>query len=299
MVFRPAQRKKAKLRLGIAGPAGSGKTYSAILIAKGLGGKIAMVDTENGSGDLFDRLADYDVETLGAPFDPGRYIDLIHQAEKAGYSTVILDSISHAWAGAGGLLDQQNRLAKNPKVNSFTAWRDITPKQTALIDAMLQSSCNIIATMRSKQDYIMVENDKGKQVPQKVGMAPVQRDGMDYEFTICFDLSVPEHYAIASKDRTSLFDGEPPFLITADTGKTLLEWLEAGVDGPPPMSSNDAESVLAGLLIEVEKITDTKELHRLYKQNELTMAELPEQYQQDMLDMFTTQKEKINDNPPN
>ncbi len=231
MIFKPAQRKKAKLRLGLAGPSGSGKTYSALLIASGFPGKIALVDTEHGSAELYEALAKFDVARLEPPYTPDRYIALLQEAEKAGYGTVILDSISHAWDAEGGLLDQKDRFAKKPGVNDYTAWRDITPQHNAFVAAMLRSSCNLIVTMRSKQDYILTENSRGKLVPKKVGMAPVQRPGMDYEFTICFDLTV-EHFASTSKDRTSLFDGKPPFIPTQETGAALYDWLESGVDAP-------------------------------------------------------------------
>ena len=127
MAFRKAERKKAKLRLGITGPAGSGKTYSALLIAFGLGGRIAMLDTENGSGDLYAHLGDYDVETLTAPYDVRRYLQIIHEAEQAKYDVLIIDSLSHAWAGEGGLLDLQSKVAAASKSgNSYTAWRQVT-----------------------------------------------------------------------------------------------------------------------------------------------------------------------------
>ena len=132
MAFRKAERKKAKLRLAITGPAGSGKTYGALLIALGLGGRIAMIDTENGSGDLYSSLGDYDVCSLSAPFDPRKYIQTIHEAEKEGYNVIIIDSLSHAWNGQGGILDIQGKLAEaRYRGNSYAAWRDITPLQNA------------------------------------------------------------------------------------------------------------------------------------------------------------------------
>ena len=227
-MFRRAERKKAKLRLGIAGPAGSGKTYSALLIAQGLEGKIALIDTEHGSGELYSHLCDYDIATLTPPFTPEKYISLIKEAGKGGYSTIIIDSISHAWAGEGGLLDMHDKVAKVQN-SSFTAWRQITPKHNALVEAMLQSPCHIIATMRSKQEYSVSTDDRGRTQVKKIGLAPIQREGMEYEFTIFLDLSV-DHLAVASKDRTSLFDGRTPFVPNIETGRELLKWLETGGD---------------------------------------------------------------------
>ncbi|MBQ7220726.1 MAG: ATP-binding protein [Synergistaceae bacterium] len=226
MAFRKAERKKAKLRLAITGPAGSGKTYSALLIAFGIGGRIAMIDTESGSGDLYANLGEYDICSLSAPYDVRKYIQTIHDAEQAGYGTIIIDSLSHAWSGEGGLLDLQGKLAATSKAgNSYTAWRQVTPLHNRLIDAILGSSCHIIATMRSKTEYLQTENERGYKEIKKVGMAPVQREGMDYEFGTVFDLSV-DHSVTVSKDRTGLFDGKV-FTITQDTGKTLLQWLES------------------------------------------------------------------------
>jgi hypothetical protein len=229
--FVKAERKKAKLRLGIAGPAGSGKTYSALKIAFGIGGKVAMIDTENGSGDLYAHLGEYDVLTLQPPYTVDKYLEGIHAAEDAGYTTIIIDSLSHAWAGEGGLLDMQGKIA-DAGTNGFAAWRKVTPKHNALVEAMLQSKCHIIATMRAKTEYVLTTNEKGKQEPKKVGLAPVQRDGMEYEFTVFIDLSV-EHLATTTKDRTGLFDGQY-FKPDEKTGKQLLAWLEDGVEVPEP-----------------------------------------------------------------
>ena len=228
MLFRKAQRKQAKLRLAITGPAGSGKTYSALLLALGLGGKIAMIDTENGSGDLYSQLGDYDICSLNAPYAPQRYLQMIHEAEQAKYNIIIIDSLSHAWSGQGGLLDLQNKLVESKyRGNSYNAWRDITPIQNLLVDAIISSPCHIIATMRSKTEYIQNRNEQGRTEIRKVGLAPVQREGIDYEFGTVFDLS-PGHIAAVSKDRTGLFDGQA-FEISQDTGKVLRQWLEAGV----------------------------------------------------------------------
>ena len=231
-MFRKAERRKAKLRLAITGPAGSGKTYGALTLAQGLGGRIAMIDTENGSGDLYADLCDYDVETLAAPYSVQKYLAAIHEAEQEGYDVLIIDSLSHAWAGEGGLLDVHGQLTGESKSgNSYVAWRKITPMHNKLIETMLASSCHIIATMRSKTDYAQFQNDRGRTEIRKVGLAPVQRDGMDYEFTVVFDLGM-EHTVTVSKDRTRLFDHQV-FTITQDTGRILKNWLESGAEVVP------------------------------------------------------------------
>ena len=181
MDFRKAERRKAKLRLGITGPAGSGKTYGALLIAQGLGGKTVLIDTENGSGDLYAASFSYDIGQISAPYTVQKYLSAIHDAEEADYEIIIIDSLSHAWNGEGGLLDMQGKIADSSRSgNSFAAWRQVTPWHNKLIDMMLNSKCHIIATMRSKTEYIQTENERGKTEIRKVGLAPVQREGMSF-----------------------------------------------------------------------------------------------------------------------
>ncbi len=231
MAFRTAERKKAKLRLGLVGPSGSGKTYSSLLIAKGIGGRIALIDTENGSGDLYAGMKDipqYDISTMSAPYTVEKYLEAIKEAEQAGYSVIIIDSLSHAWAGEGGLLDKQGKIADSGRGNSYTAWRQVTPLHNQLIEKMLTSPCHIIATMRTKVDYVVEADSKGKQVPKKIGLAPIQREGMDYEFTVVFDIDL-NHNAQVSKDRTASFDGQI-FKPGEETGSTLRAWLDTGSD---------------------------------------------------------------------
>ena len=268
MEIRKAQRMKAKLRLGIAAPSGAGKTYSALLMAFGLGGKIGMVDTEHGSGHLYAHLGEYDVISIEAPYTVAKYTEAIKTFEAAGYNTIIIDSLSHAWAGDGGLLDKQGKMADRG-TNSFAAWRTITPEHNALVDAMLRSHCHIIATMRAKQDYVLETNDKGKQQPKKVGMAPVQREGMEYEFTVMLDVDM-HHVASASKDRTSLFDGRY-FKISTETGAELLQWLEMGAEGP------DVEAIITG-------IKNAADLKVLRGHHDAAIAMLPAHHHQRVKD---------------
>ena len=229
MAIRKAERRKAKLRLAIAGPSGSGKTYSALLIAFGMGGKIGVIDTESGSADLYADLGEYDIIGIDSPYTITKYIAAINEFEKAGYDTIILDSLSHAWAGEGGLLEKQGKIA-DKGTNSFAAWRTITPEHNALVESMLTSTCHVIATMRSKQEYVLSTNEKGKQEPRKLGMAPVQREGMEYEFTTFFDVNV-DHDCSSTKDRTGLFTGKV-FRVDHAVGKALLKWLNTGSDTP-------------------------------------------------------------------
>jgi hypothetical protein len=268
MEIRKAQRKKAKLRLGIAAPSGAGKTYSALLLAFGIGGKVGVIDTEHGSADLYEDLGDYDIINIEAPYTVQKYRAALNAFENAGYSVVIMDSLSHAWAGDGGLLDKQGKLADRPGANGYAAWRTITPEHNGLVEAILTSPCHIIATMRSKQEYVLETNDKGKQTPRKVGMAPVQREGMEYEFTVMLDIDM-SHVASSSKDRTRLFDGQL-FKIERKHGETLRQWLETGVEPPQetsqetPVQDGISASELADWTASIEACATLEDLKNIY-----------------------------------
>lgn len=229
-MFKKAERKRIFVKMALCGVSGSGKTYSALLLAQGLGGKIAMIDTENGSGELYSDLCEYDVAQLEPPFSPMKFINAIKEAEAEGYNVLIIDSLSHAWSGQGGILEMvDKKSATSRSGNSFTAWRDVTPEHNKLVDAILQCRMHVIVCMRSKTAYEMQENEKGKKTPVKVGLAPIQRDGMEYEFTIVFDIEREKHYALASKDRTGLFE-KTIDVITPATGELIRKWVEGGVE---------------------------------------------------------------------
>lgn len=257
MEIRKAERKKAKLRLGIAAPSGGGKTFSALKLAFGLGGKVGMIDTEHGSGDLYSHLGEYDIINIEAPYKIEKYLEAIRLFEKNGYDTIIIDSLSHAWSGSGGLLDVQGKIADSGKGNSYTAWRNVTPLHNDLVETMLQSKCHIIAAMRSKQEYVQEKVD-GKTIVKKIGLAPVQRDGMEYEFTIMLDID-SNHYATATKDRTGLFDGEF-FRISEETGGKLLNWLEMGVEPIPVAVDNTQEKLLEEILELIKNAKSSEDL---------------------------------------
>lgn len=233
-IFQKAVRQVAKLRLALSGPSGSGKTYSALLIASGIVPmeKVAVIDTENGSANLYANLGTYSVLTLHPPYTPKKYIEAIRAAEQEGFELVIIDSLSHAWNGEGGLLEQKDKATDAKyKGNGWAAWREVTPEYNKLIETMLNSPCHIIATMRAKTEY-MQDDSNGRKRIVKVGAAPIQRDGIEYEFTVVFDLSI-DHVATVNKDRTRLFDGQY-FVPTPDVGKTLKQWLDAGEPAPAP-----------------------------------------------------------------
>lgn len=221
MQLQKAERKQALIKLGLQGPSGSGKTYSSLLLAYGLVGNwnhIAVIDTENNSSHLYSHLGSFNVLSLSEPFSPERYIEAVESCEKAGMKVIILDSISQEWEGSGGIIESHAGMAGN----SFTNWNRVTPRHNSFVQKILQSPCHIISTIRSKQDYILTDKN-GKMVPEKVGLKGVTRDGMDYEFTLVFDLDI-KHQATASKDRTGLFTNPLPFTITEQTGNRIKVW---------------------------------------------------------------------------
>lgn len=236
MQFTKAVRKKSKLRLALTGPSGSGKTYSALLIAKGLGGKVAVIDTEHGSASLYSDLLDFDSLELAPPYSPERYIAAIQAAEKAGYDVLIIDSTTHEWSGSGGCLEINEQTAQAKyRGNTWSAWNETTPRHRKFIDTILQSGMHIIATGRSKTETSQEDSGNGKKKVVKLGMKTEQRDGFEYEFTCVLDIVHDNHYAIASKDRTGLFKGDA-LVISDDTGKALLHWLDSGKDIEQPIA---------------------------------------------------------------
>lgn len=223
MNLQTAQRKRAKIKMGLQGPSGSGKTLGALLTAFGLCGdwsKIAVIDTENHSADLYAHVGNYNVLHLTAPFTPERYISALEVCEKAGMEVVIIDSVTHEWEN---LIDYHSSL----QGNSFTNWGKVTPRHNEFVQKILQSNCHVICTVRTKQDYVLSEKN-GKMVPEKVGLKSVQRDGLEYEFTLVFDLDMKNH-ATASKDRTGLFFGKPEQKLSVETGKLIRDWCNQGV----------------------------------------------------------------------
>ncbi len=227
MNLRKATRQKAKIRLGLSAVSGGGKTYSALLIAYGLCGdwsKVALIDTENGSGDLYADLGPYNVLPLAPDFTPEKYIQAIKACEAAGMDVIIIDSITHEWDGKGGCLEIVEKAG-----GRYQDWAKVTPRHQAFIDAIIGSSCHVITTVRRKQDYEMTKTQDGKVKVEKAGMKEVTREGFEYELTVNLEMDT-RHNATASKDRTGLFIDRPAFVPTVDTGKLIRQWCEQGVD---------------------------------------------------------------------
>lgn len=233
MELKKATRKQIKIKVAFNGAAGSGKTTAALLTAYGLTGdwnKIAVIDTENRSSELYVgmnisgiTIGDFNTIQLAKPFSPERYVEAMEVCLKSDMiECIIIDSASHEWDGIGGVLDIHNSLPGN----SFTNWGKLTPRHNKFIETIVNAKKHVLATFRAKSDYVMNEKN-GKQVPEKIGLKAITREGVDYEFTLCFDIDI-KHNAVASKDRTGLFMDKPDFVISSSTGEILKKWSESG-----------------------------------------------------------------------
>jgi len=283
--FVKAERKKAFIKLAITGVSGSGKTYSSLRLARGLvgeHGRIAFIDTENGSATLYDNLTDFDhceIKPDGnGKFNYEDFIAKVHEAEQLGYDAVIVDSATHLWQGI--LDDKANADFKGG--NSFTNWAKSTQNFNAAVQKFLQSRIHLISCIRSKTEYKLELNDKGKNVPKLIGLAPVMRDGIEYEFSIVFDVQKDknkaiDHKASVSKDRTNLFVNEDLFLITEETGRQIADWLASGKGELPvlpcvepadsfPQDDRTAERAYLAKLAD-EGIIDIQEIAEIAKEN--------------------------------
>ncbi|HVF09789.1 MAG TPA: ATP-binding protein [Abditibacteriaceae bacterium] len=237
MTFQKATKGSARLRMALIGAAGSGKTYTALNIAQHLGGPIAVIDTERGSASKYSDVFEFDVLELDS-FSPQTYIAAIDAAAEAGYRVLIIDSLSHAWTGKEGALDQVDRVAKRSQAgNTFGAWRDVTPMHNAMVDAIIGARLHIIATMRAKTEYVQEKNEKtGKTSVRKVGMAPVQRDGLEYEFDVVADLD-QDNNLLVGKTRCPALAGAVFPKAGKDIARKLSDWLSDGVAQAPSLKT--------------------------------------------------------------
>lgn len=262
MILQKATRKKSKLRLNISGPSGSGKTYSALKMAKGLIGdwpKIAVIDTENGSASLYEHLGEFNVIDLQPPFSPERYIEAIDACLNAGMECIIIDSSSHEWSGPGGCIEINEKLAQTKfKWNSWSAWSATTPRHDAFVNKVLHVPVHVITCTRSKMETVMTDDKKIK----KLGMKDEQRSGWEYELTISLNLDRDTHTAIASKDRTELFEGKDPFIINEGTGKLIRSWCDKGIEPKP--EPNPVAEAIAEMFLQAD-LTGLQDTWKKYK----------------------------------
>jgi len=268
-----ATRKKSKLRLNLSGPAGSGKTYSALLMAKGLIGswdKIAVIDTENGSASLYSHLGDFNTIDLQPPYTPERYNEAIDACIAGGIECIIIDSSSHEWSGTGGCIEINEKLAQSKfKGNTWSAWSQTTPRHDSFVNKVLQAPVHIITCTRSKMETVMTDDKKVK----KLGMKDIQREGWEYELTVSLNIDRDTHMAMASKDRTNLFEGKDPFVITEKIGKAILKWCETGVEAVKPDKGGPNEHFYETWQKEVDSMDTATKLRQLYDVHAATVSE--------------------------
>lgn len=234
--IKKAVRERVWLKICTMGPAGAGKTYGSIALAKGIAptGKVLVVDTENSSASYYADKWDFDVCEMHAPFTSQKYMDVLAEAVQLGYEVIVFDSLSHEWAASGGVLDKKADIDRS-KGEKWGNWQDAKKPHTLFKEAWLQAPIHVVATMRSKMEYILEVNEKGKQVPRKVGLAPIQDGDSEYEYGVAFEIDRDSHLATAAKDRTGLFDGRS-FSLGETIGRELAAWLATGaqVTAPAP-----------------------------------------------------------------
>lgn len=287
MKLQKAKRHQVKLKIGMSGPSGYGKTYSALLLAYGITDdwtKIAIIDTENNSASLYSHLGDFNVLSLNEPFSPERYIEAIKVCENSNVEVLIIDSISHEWNGKGGCLEIHEILG-----GRFQDWGKIIPRHNAFLDAIIQSKVHVITTSRRKVDYSLDQDSNGKTKVMKLGTKEIQREGFEYELTVNFEFLNDKHLVSVSKDRTGLFVGKPEFIINSSTGKKLKDWCNQGVS-------------LEVLMKQINNSTTEEELKEIYNSNTLFNKELYPliMAKKDSLTSLTTQlvsENKIISNP--
>lgn len=229
-LFTKATKAEAKARIAVTGPSGSGKTYSSLLWAEVLaeGGKIAVIDTERDSAKLYaDRFA-FDALSMSAPYHPDRLVEALKVAQEEGYACVVIDSLTHFWNGQGGILEIVDQAGAANKGNNFSGWKVATPIQQRMVDAILAFDGHIITTIRAKTEWSLERNENGKIAPRKVGLAPQQRDGIEYEYTLFLEMDT-EHRTVIGKTRCDLLADKVFAANNAVEGaNTFLNWLKSG-----------------------------------------------------------------------
>nr|WP_293303494.1 AAA family ATPase [Allomuricauda sp.] len=226
MQLEKATNKEIKLRIGLSGASGFGKTYSALLLAYGLTNdwtKIAVIDTENSSSNLYSHLGGFNILSLSPPYSPENYINAIKSCENASMEVIIIDTITHEWKGVGGCLDLHRKEG-----GRFRDWHKIGVLHESFINAVQMSTCQVITTVRRKQEYIIDKNQQGRLEVRKFGTKEETRNGWEYEMTLNFELVNEQHFVRATKDRTGLFLNRPEFIISKTTGRVLRHWVETG-----------------------------------------------------------------------
>lgn len=286
-VIKRAERKQARLRLAICATSNGGKTWTSLELAFGiveefltrkilpgtLEGKVGLVDTERRSGHLYSHLGPYDVVELGPPFTVERYIAAQRALERAGCEVIILDSISHAWMGQGGVLALLDRFEAKDRFSQFG--KTLNPAQDEFVDSMLRSPAHIIATMRSKTAWVIEDverNGRTIKAPRRIGLAPIQRPGIEFEFTTMLDLETDSHFARVVKNRCPVFQDWQPKKISREHGRALASWLLEGAPEPvEPLSGTPlerAQATCAAAVRAVHRAENQPDLARVFTEGD-------------------------------
>lgn len=268
--FARATKEKAKARIALAGPSGGGKTYTALTVASVLTpGSIAVCDTERGSASKYADEFSFDT------FEPESYspellIDALASAGAAGYGSFIVDSLSHFWMGADGMLEQVDRAAKRTASgNSFGGWKEMRPIERRMVDAMLAYPGHVIVTMRTKTEWVIEQNDRGKNVPRRIGTKAEQRDGIEYEFDVVGDLNL-ENELVVTKTRCPALKRAVIREPGEEFAETVREWLEAGADRTDEIAEYVGRAQAEGL-----SYGDLLDLYREVERRRLLDAGVP------------------------
>ena len=233
--FLPATKEQAKARIALTGPSGSGKTYTALLTGTRLGGRVAVIDTERGSAAKYADEFAFDTLQLSS-FEPTTLVKALAAAAQTGYDVVVVDSLSHFWSGIGGMLEQVDFAAKRlGSATSFAGWKEARPMERAMIDALLSYPGHVIVTMRSKTEYVVEPDERGRIVPRKIGLKPEQREGIEYEFDVVGDLD-QDNTLVISKSRVKPLAGAVIRKPDVAFAESILAWLEVGA--PAPVTSH-------------------------------------------------------------
>ena len=260
ITFAPATKEAAFARIALTGPSGSGKTYTALSLASGLAEKFAVIDTERGSASKYVGLNGWQFDTVQpASYSPLSLVETLGVAAGAGYGCVVIDSLSHYWMGTDGMLEQVDRRGRNG--NNFAGWKETRPDERRMIDALIAYPGHIIVTMRSKTEYVIEENEKGKKAPRKVGLKPEQREGIEYEFDLVGDLDHSNTITVVKSRLHTLTNAVIP-LPGPELAKEIADWLSDGEQVP---TAAEYRSIALGLndLQQLKELFDEVTKHRL------------------------------------
>lgn len=277
ITFTRATKQQLPARICLAGPTGSGKTYSAIIeMAPVFGTRALLIDTEHGSGALYADQGEYDYFRFDPPYDPSRLIEVLEAGDAQGYDLIVVDSLSHFWEGEGGTLDIADAAGQRSGGNSFAGWKVATPALRHLVDTLLDLRAHLIVTMRSKMEYVLETNDKGKQVPRKVGMAPVMRQGIEYEFALVADLDL-DHRMVISKSRCSALADQ---IIQPHRAKEMAQTFKAWLGAGEPMVTREQVEKITSALNGIAEPEERKKAKAMF----VDSFDLPERLQAKQFD---------------